>query len=282
MDRIQAFGSIVAQATQGKLVFPMSVNAALKLQLALGDPECHTEEAIRLVLGEPLLAARTVALANSAVFNRAGGAPVTSVRMAVLRLGYRNLYTLVAAMVVRQFGSKIRDPKLRAMAEQLWQHTAHVAALANLIARDVTLVDPDTALFAGIVHEVAGFYLLCRADEFPGLLEGDTENWAAAAEELIKREMMKKLKIPEPVATVVESMHDGLLMIPPDSLLDTLLLAKQLAPVPSPLPRSDAFMLEMLTPGESVIDFVIDEETLATILAQAAEDVKSMNAALLV
>lgn len=276
------FGSIVAQASRGELVFPSSVNAAIKLQMALADPECHDEDAIKMVLAEPLLAARTVAMANSAMFSRGNGGTITSVRAAVLRMGYRNLYTLVAAMVVRQFGSRIVDPDLRAKAEQLWQHTLHVAALAQVIARRVTEVDADTALFAGIMHEVAGFYLLCRADEFPGLLdEEDAENWAYAADELIKRAMMKQLKIPEPVSSAVEAMRDAMLTMPPDSLLDTLLMAKQLAPVASPLRHDDEFE-EFLSPSDSVIDFVIDGEMLKLILQEAGEQVKSMNAALLV
>ncbi|MEC5159017.1 HD-like signal output (HDOD) protein [Janthinobacterium sp. CG_23.3] len=279
MTRLEAFGIIVAQATRGELVFPTSVNAALQLQLALADPECHIDTAIKLVLADPALAARTVALANSAVFNRGGGAGFTGVRAAVLRVGYRNLYSLVAAMVVRQFGSKIVDPNLRIMAQQLWEHTAHVAALAHVIARRVTFIDADTALFAGIVHEVGGFYLLSRADEFPGLLQGKPERWMESAEEVISHEVMKRLMIPDAVAAAVEGVRDGLLAIPPDSLLDTLLLAKQLAPVASPLQASS---LEMLTPSESVIGFIIDNEMLKSILEESDEEVKSMCAALLV
>lgn len=279
MTKLQAFGQIVAQASRGELVFPTSVNAALNLQLALGDPDCHIETAIKLVLAEPLLAARTVALANSAVFQRGGGTPITSVRAAVMRMGYRNLYSLVSAMVVRQFGSRIVDPCLRAKAKQLWEHSAHVAALAHVMARRVTHVDADTALFAGIVHEVGGFYLLSRADEFPGLLDDDPENWMEAAEETIARAVMKKLAIPESVASAIEGLRDGLLGMPPDSLLDTLLLAKQLAPVGSPLqPR----VIEMLTQSESVIDFIIDNEMLKSILEESADEVSSMSAALLV
>ncbi|MDC8760827.1 HDOD domain-containing protein [Janthinobacterium fluminis] len=278
MTRLEAFGMIVAQATRGELVFPTSVNAALQLQLALADPDCHIDHAIKLVLSDPTLAARTVALANSAVFNRSG-AGVTGARAAVMRVGYRNLYSLVAAMVVRQFGSRIEDPDLRMMAQQLWEHTAHVAALAYVIARRVTYVDPDTALFAGIVHEVGGFYLLSRADEFPGLLDGQAEHWMESAEEVIGREVMKRLMIPEPVALAIEGLRDGLLSIPPDSLLDTLLLAKQLAPVVSPLQQT---FLEMLTPSESVIDFLIDNEMMTSILAESADEVQSMSAALLV
>ena len=270
---------IVSQAVRGELVFPISVNSALQLQLALAEPDCHIDHAIKLVLAEPLLAARTVALANSAVYSRGDARPVTSVRAAVMRMGYRNLYSLVAAMVVRQFGSKLVDPVRRQKAAQLWEHTAHVAALAHVIARRVTHVDADTALFAGIVHEVGGFYLLSRADEFPGLLDDDGEHWMESAEEIISREVMKKLLIPQPVSEAIEGLRDGLLAIPPDSLLDTLLLAKQLSPVPSPLQTT---FIEMLTPSDSVIDFIIDNDTLQSILAESNEEVRSMSAALLV
>jgi hypothetical protein len=44
----------------------------------------------------------------------APGAPVvTNVRGAIMRIGYQNLFALAAAMVVRQFGSKISDPGAR-------------------------------------------------------------------------------------------------------------------------------------------------------------------------
>lgn len=279
INKLQAFGLIVAQAARGELTFPTSVNSALQLQLALAEPDCHIDHAIKLVLAEPVLAARTVALANSAVHSRGAGAPVTNVRAAVMRMGYRNLYALVAAMVVRQFGSKIVDPALRQKAEQLWEHTAHVAALAHVIARRVTRIDADTALFAGIVHEVGGFYLLSRADEFPGLLDDDEDRWMESAEEIISREVIRKLAIPAPVSEAIEGLRDGLLAIPPDSLLDTLLLAKQLSPVPSPL---QVTFVEMLTPSDSVIDFIIDNDTLQSILAESSEEVASMSAALLV
>ncbi|HAT32952.1 MAG TPA: histidine kinase [Janthinobacterium sp.] len=278
MTRLEAFGLIVAQARRGELVFPTSVNGALQLQLALSDPDCHIDLAVKLVLAEPLLAARTVALANSAVFNRAGAAGVTGVRAAVLRMGYRNLYSLVAAMVVRQFGSRIVDPDLRVKAAQLWEHTAHVAALAHVIARRVTLVDADTALFAGIVHEVGNFYLLSRADEFPGLLDEDRDNWMASAEEVISRAVMTRLMLPEPVMVAIEGMRDGLMGMPPDSLLDTLLLAKQLAPVASPMREC---YVDVLTAGDSAIDFIIDNEMLKSILAESANEVDSMSAALM-
>ncbi len=277
MNKLEAFGHIAALAIRGDLVFPTSVNAALRVQLALDNPDTPMDEAIRLVLAEPQLAARTVALANSAMFNRSDST-VTNVRTAITRVGYHNLYALAAAMVVRQFGSKITDPDLRAKAEQLWQHSVFVACLARILAREVTEINPDTALFAGIVHEVGGFYLLSRADEFPGLLDPDPDNWQPASEEIILREVMKKLGIPEPVATAIEGLRDGFLGVPPDTLLDTLLLANHFAPIESPLAQPH----EEMPQAESVVDLFVDETMAARILAQAEKDAASMHAALLV
>ncbi|HZV66172.1 MAG TPA: HDOD domain-containing protein, partial [Telluria sp.] len=204
---------------------------------------------------------------------------LTNVRAAVMRVGYRSLQTLVASLVVRQFGARIVDPAIRAKAEQLWTHTAHVAALAQVIARRITFVNPDTAMFAAIVHEVGGFYLLSRADEFPGLLDEDPEKWAELCEDVVGREVMKKLSVPESVAEAISGLRNGWLSMPPGSLLDTLILANQFAPVPSPLAT---LVPDMPKHDDSVLDFIVDNETLASILQESADEVKSMSAALLV
>ena len=271
VNKLEAFGYITAQAARGEISFPTSVNAVLRLQMALDDPDCHVDEAIRLVLSEPQLAARTVALANTAAFGSAGG-QVSNVRAAVLRIGYRRLRGLVAALLVRQFGHRIGDPVLRAKAEQLWTHCAQVAALAQALARHVTRIDPDTALFAGIVHEVGGFYLLSRADDFPGLLEDDVENWGALCEDVVGVEVMRKLAIPADVAQAIGALRDGVLNPEPSTLLDTLLLANLLAPVASPLGEVAA--------GSGTLPF--DEETLQRLLDEAAETARALGEAALV
>jgi HD-like signal output (HDOD) protein len=278
VNKLEAFGYIVAQASRGDISFPTSVNAVLRLQQALDDPDCPLDEAIRLVLAEPLLAARTVALANSAAFS-GGGPPVTNVRAAVTRMGYRRLQGLVASLVVRQFGSRIKDPGLRAKAEQLWEHTTHVAALAWSLARHVTGANPDTALFAGIIHEMGGFYLLSRADEFPGLLDDDPEKWGELCEDVVGLEVVKKLSVPAPVADAIGQLRRAWINMPPSTLLDTLLLANQYAPVASPL---GAAKPALPAHADSALDFVVDEELLASIREEAAETCKAMGGPLLV
>lgn len=276
MDRLEAFKSIAAQAGRGELTFPTNVDATLKLQRALSDPELHADDAARLVQAEPLLAARTVAIANSVAYNRSGQ-HVTNVRNAVQRVGFRTLNALAAAVIVRQLDSKITEPTLRAKADQLWKHSAHVAALSQVIARRVTHVDPETALFAGIVHEVGAFYLLSRAAEFPGLLDGEPEDWIEHGEQEIGRAVLAKLGVPAPVMAAIEAMWGGMRALPPENLGDTLMLANDLAPLDSPMHvRAGATSRQ----SAATIDFVTGDGTLASILEESAEEVSSLTAAL--
>ncbi|MET3130944.1 HD-like signal output (HDOD) protein [Oxalobacteraceae bacterium GrIS 1.11] len=278
MDRLEIFKKIALQAGKGELTFPANVNATLKLQLALDDPDCHIDAAAKMVMAEPVLSARTVAIANSAAYNRTGD-EITSVRVAVSRLGFRTLKSMVASVIVRQLGSAISDPQLRAKSARLWEHTAHVAALSQVIAKKVTHIDAETAMFAAIVHEVGGFYLLARAEEFPGLLDDNTEDWIEYGEKLIGRGVLRQLGVPDQVLQAVEGLWHGACNFPPKTLGDTLLLANDLAPVASPLHPPESANARQVA---AMIDFATGGSTLHTILDESAEEIESLAAALLV
>jgi hypothetical protein len=133
-------------------------------------------------------------------------------------------------------------------------------------------------MFAGIVHEIGAFYLLTRADEFPGLLDDDDERWGELCEDVVTREVGRRLALPDPVAQAVFELRDGWLNMPPSSLLDTLLLANLYAEVPSPL----GVEVPLPDHSESALDFIVDEATLHAIIGEAAELSESMGQAVLV
>ena len=194
-------------------------------------------------------------------------------------LGFRTIRSLAMALVTRQMAGKSKDPEQQELVDKLWEHSAHVASLAHAIARHVTHQDPETALFAGIIHEIGGFYMLSRADEFPGLLEGDFTEWLEGGEVKVGRAVLGKLKVPASVTAVIETFWDGFLAMPPVTLADTLLLAEELAPVPSPLHRLDNKAPENVNKIAS-IEMVIGEETLTRILNESAEEIASLTRAL--
>ena len=165
----------------------------------------------------------------------------------------------------------------RTLAAQLWKHTAHVAALARVLARRVTRQNPEAAFLAGIVHEIGNFYLIARAGEFPGLLERDLEILHGEGEAAIGRAVLAALDVPEEIGKALETLWTGYLAMPPRSLGDTLLLANQLAPIESPLDALTGISSRGI-PAE--IELLVNEETLTAVLAESGEEVNAMNSVL--
>ena len=272
MDVQKALAAVAADAARGDMVFPSTAQIALRVQKALDDPDCSIEQLSKLISAEPILSARVVGIANSVAYNRSGRAS-SDVKNAVSRLGFKTLRILVTALVVRQMEGMSQSPEHRALAVRLWEHTAHVAALARVIAQRVTHQDPDAAFFAGIVHEVGGFYLLSRASAFPGLFDSDLTEWHDTGEAEVGRAVLRVLNVPENILAAVETLWEGFLALPPETLGDTLLLADQLSPIESPLGQLSG----MGRKGMDVdIDMAIDDETLSSILAESAEEVASL------
>lgn len=285
MEKSAILSALAAEVEQGRLIFPTSTHAAIKINRALNDPDCNLEMVIKLIQLEPLLSAKVVAIANSVVFNRSGKR-ITDVRSAVNLIGVRTVRNLATAVVVQQLaGAQVRSE----MVTQLWQHSAHVAALAQVIARRITKQDPDTAMFAGIIHEISWFYLLAREKYYPGLIDESMASSWSSDEDLedeteleceikIGTAILKALSIPESIIDSIVYLWRGYLAFPPATLGDTLLFADQLAPVKSP------FILPSNQAGYSIanIDLLIDEESLSIILKDSQVEVDSLTHALCV
>lgn len=276
MDVRSALDAIAADAARGDIVFPTHGEIALRVQRLLDDPECSLDALGKLIGAEPILATRVLAIANSIAYNP-GGRAISELKSAVSRLGLAALRALAAAVIVRQMKDLPSDPAHCALAAKLWEHTASVASLASVIARRVTQQNPDAAFFAGIVHEIGSFYLIARASTFPGLLENDLELWHGEGEAAVGRAVLHALHAPAPVVDAMETLWAGYLRMPPESLGDTLLLADQLSPIESPI---DA-LAGMSRQGMAVeLEVLIDDETLTSILAESADEVASLCAAL--
>ena len=285
MEKSAILSALAAEVEQGRLIFPTSTHAAIRINRALNDPDCNFEMVIKFIQLEPLLSAKVVAIANSVVFNRSGK-KITDVRSAVTLIGLRTVRNLATAVVVQQLtGPQVRNE----MVTQLWQHSAHVAALAQVIARRITKQDPDTAMFAGIIHEISWFYLLAREKYYPGLVDESIASSWNSDEDLedeteleceikIGTAILKALSVPEPVIDGIVYLWRGYLTFPPSTLGDTLLFADQLAPVKSP------FILPSNQMGYSIanIDLLTDEETLSAVLKDSEAEVRSLTEALCV
>jgi hypothetical protein len=269
-DRARVLERIVAEIRQGEVTFPTHADVAFRVRLALDDPELHIASAAKVIQAEPLLAVRVVALANSVAFGR--GIAVVDVRNAVARLGIKFVRALATALVMRQMAGGIKSPVFNALAIRLWEHTTHVAALASVLAGRFRCAAPDAALFAGIVHEVSGFYLISRTDAYPDLF-ADGVLITRDAESLVGRAVLDALSVPEEIKDAAETVWRGLPPVfPPQNLGDLLNLANALTPIASPLVSDDPAAPPALGAEASAV--------LAEVLEQSAEELGSLTAAL--
>ena len=294
-DKRRILAAIATEIGQGEITFATTAQMALRIRRALYDPDCAVGTAARLIQAEPLLAARIVGLANSALYRREGRV-ITDLSSAITRVGFSVVRSLATAVVIRQLAGAPANPAHRGLATMLWDHTTHMAALAYVLARRVTRQDPDTAMFAGLVHEVGGFYLISRAGDFPGILDGAlARDWLddgfdegestdgirfgthRSFESQIGRAILDSLAVPAPVVDAVETLWRGYLTLPPETLGDTLLLAEQVVPAPSPLdrPQEDGGLH-----AHAIMDLAFDDVTLSDILEEAAADVEALAAIL--
>lgn len=276
MTRNEALHQLLEEAHRGDFHFSTSAKLAIKIRNTLENPDCHLDEAGRLIQAEPLLASRVLALANSAIYNPAGR-EITDVRTAVSRLGFKNIRLIAMGFVARQMAASTPNPNIQKLASSLWEHTAHVAALSFYITAHVTQKSPDAALFAGLVHEIGGFYMLSRADELPALLSwssGDPEEIDLfSVTNTLSLAVLRNLQVPEGAIEPVEHYAEGFLISPPGSIADALILADHLAPVPSPL-------MEKTSSDTSVIDQAVEQGNLLAILEEANEEVAALTKAL--
>jgi len=256
VDRNEALARILTEAESGELVFPTHAEVALRVRLALEEPQLHLEDVVRLVQAEPLLAARVVALANSVAFNRSSQ-KVDTVKSAVAILGVQMVRLLATALIMSQMLGDAGSPMQRDLADRLWQHSAQIAALANVLARRLTTQAPDMALFGGMVHEIGGFYMISRVSVYPELLAKPGEaSWTELEAGRVNHAMLCALQVPVPLTAAIDGLGRARLALPPVSLDEILFLAHLLCPVENPLtaggvPFADSLELRRLVSADS-------------------------------
>lgn len=277
MDSREAIRKLVSAAESGELVFSTHAQVALQVRMALDDPEIHIEKVAKLVQAEPMLAAKVVGMANSVIYNRSGNS-VSDVRRAVVRLGLPLVRGLSTALIMHQFAT-VQSPAQASLSARLWEHSTHVAALCFVLARRVSRQNPEMALFAGIIHEVGGFYLVSRASDFPGLLgDGLQEAWRNGGEARIGEAVLRGLMVPDEIAAAVRAQWGATFTLPPKTVADTLYLANCLTPIANPLqePSADMERSAMLALSTQVMA----DRTLAEILEESGEELNTLAASL--
>jgi|KBSSwiStaDraftv2_1062776.scaffolds.fasta_scaffold23737_3 HD-like signal output (HDOD) protein len=213
------------------LNLPSLPEVALKIRNALANEDVSVAEISRLIGSDPALAARIVKIANSALFYR-GSKPITSVSAAVSQLGHRMVRNVALSYASQQVFIGYGSQPVREFLTSIWQHSVHTAALAHMLARVRTKLNPDDAFLAGLLHEVGKLYILMRVKDKIEQLASEAAFQAVVAEwhPRLGRAVIESWGLPEDLAAAVGEHQACALEAPePPRLTDVVAVANYLA-----------------------------------------------------
>jgi len=134
-----------------KLIKFTSFPKALKETLDKIEKNCDTSQIQNSLEQDPLLASDVIRLVNTPIYN-SSKKPITSLKVAINSIGLEMLKEIATtASINRMFSNNSIYFKM--FGEKLWQHSLLTARISESKALKEG-IDPYTAFFVGIVHEL--------------------------------------------------------------------------------------------------------------------------------
>lgn len=159
-----------AQEDLEKVLMSMEIPACptvlMRVMEAAQNDDADIRVLAKMIEGDVGAAAAAIKLANSPIFR--GPSPITSTRVAVERLGIRNILCVVLVSALRgaMIGLNVQ------FMDWFWSRSSSLATCAAAIARKHFGVRPDIAYTYAMFHN-AGVPLMMR--RFPAYLEAITD-----------------------------------------------------------------------------------------------------------
>lgn len=160
----------IARELGGEVTFPICFDAAIRIGRVLRNEASSIQSVVHEVQRDPLITAKLLRMANSAAYG-ASGKPLLDVGQAVARLGFATARSAALACAMQQMVRSRELVAFDALARGYWVHTLKAAAMARVLARRLTRIDPEVAMLGGLIHDLGAFYMLERAARYPELVE---------------------------------------------------------------------------------------------------------------
>ncbi|MES9846257.1 MAG: HDOD domain-containing protein [Candidatus Sedimenticola sp. PURPLELP] len=201
-----------------RLTLPTLPDVALEALLIVNDVDSSAEDVARIVSKDTSIAARLVRYANSPIYH--GSDPATTVSRAITRIGFdsvKQAIYLVSMRDVFETGIEL----IRKRMNRLWQHSVRVASKSALLADQFPHLDKETALLAGLIHDVGVIPVLLKAKDYEELhsSEANLEKVISGLHMALGKILLSHWKF-EPVLLDVAALHDHLDREPPSDQVD--------------------------------------------------------------
>lgn len=139
-EKIAGFRERLRQAK----ALPTLPGIVSKLTRMVEDPSVSADRIGRVIAKDHILAAKLLKLVNSAFYGFPGR--ISTVSSAVILLGFNVVRSLVLSASIFEAMEKT--------VVGLWEHSLGCAAIANVIARRLSISDPEEISTAALLHDI--------------------------------------------------------------------------------------------------------------------------------
>lgn len=270
--------ALASELSEGQVELPSVPDVVIRLQKTLSDECVSNDTVVRLIGSEPMFAARLMTMANSVALN-ASARKIADLRTAVARVGFNIVRSVALTFAMVQLRKAAEFQHLAPQLDALWKNSVQIAALCHVIARRFSSLNGDTALLAGLMHNVGRIYILTRASKFP-TLTADPLTYQSIVRDWhcnVAKALLENWKVADEIVDAVGGHEDldrearG-----PVTLTDVLSLAMLLD-----VNRSGQ---ELVTPGEPLLKGLrrmqLQLRDCHSVLDESAEEIAALTAAL--
>ncbi len=160
----QFLDHLLDEIEKDRIVLPSLPEVALKVREAVDQGNTTASQLASLIAEDAALTARLLQVANSPLYR--ARTEITNLQMAVMRLGYETVRTLMMGLALKQVFQP--DSKLLAnYFNDTWQTSVDVAAISRAMATLCQDLDTEQALLAGLIHQIGKLPILSLANKSP-------------------------------------------------------------------------------------------------------------------
>jgi HD-like signal output (HDOD) protein len=143
------------------LAFPFTINKVLQIT---NDEKSGASQLARAITVDPAITAHLLRIANS-VFFASANRRISSIRDAIVRIGFRETKRIVTGMLVM----KLFDPQTKNLGfdrVDFWYHSLAAGLFAERVSKFMGDVNPEEAFLAGLLHDIG---IIIFDEFFPSL-----------------------------------------------------------------------------------------------------------------
>jgi len=150
------------------LLLPSLPDVAVLVGRTINEEHADANHVARVIENDPVMATKLIKVANSARY--AGRAAISNLPDAITRVGLSTTHSLVVTFALREL-FRCTSPTLNRIMKNQWDEARQLAAICHVLASRCGNLHPETALLAGLVHNIGSVAVVAHARDYPGLTD---------------------------------------------------------------------------------------------------------------